>query len=103
MEKNKEIYKKEKELRGALKKELDKEKVDKSKIKAITSDLKKMSSERIDLRVESILGMKEILTTEQFRELEKRHRKRIKKMKNKVKDRRKSMKKGKHTYEDEQK
>jgi len=54
-----------------LKQELEKQDVDKKKIDSLVSEIKPLLGKLLDLRVESILAMKEILTPEQFEKLQR--------------------------------
>ncbi|MCM8761384.1 MAG: Spy/CpxP family protein refolding chaperone [Candidatus Omnitrophica bacterium] len=62
----KEIREKMKTAHEALKTELDKASPDKAKLAAIVEDLKNLSGEQIQMRIEKVLQMKKILTPEQF-------------------------------------
>ncbi|MBN1622438.1 MAG: periplasmic heavy metal sensor [Endomicrobiales bacterium] len=97
MEKRKELYKEVKEKREELKKELDKTKTDKAKVDKIVGELKSLNAKMIDLRVEKVLEMKDVLTPKQYEKLsenmEKKHKKMMKKgkgnkkhMRNKMRD-----------------
>lgn len=55
-----------------LKAELDKPAPDNAKVAAITSELKNLSGQMIDSRVNSILSLKAILTPEQFKKMSDR-------------------------------
>lgn len=52
-----------------LKAEFDKTTPDDAKVAAIVSELKKLSGQMIEMRVESIRSLKEILTPEQFKSM----------------------------------
>lgn len=52
-----------------LRSEMAKETVDRAKIQAIAANLKGLEGQIVDLRIASILSLKEILTPEQFRKM----------------------------------
>ncbi len=53
-----------------LRQELEKQDIDKKKIDSLVAEIKPLMGELLDLKVESILAMKEILTPEQFEKLQ---------------------------------
>lgn len=55
--------------RTDLKAELEKPAVDKARIDAIAAELKSFSDRMVDLRIASLLSLKEILTPEQFKKM----------------------------------
>ena len=69
MEKNKDLGKRFRSKRVELKKELEKPKVDKATVDKIIADLKELTGEKLQNRVDKILSMKQILTPEQFDKL----------------------------------
>ena len=52
--------------REALREELQKEAFDKKKVKALNEDVKNIQNQMSDQRLESVIGVREILTPEQF-------------------------------------
>lgn len=62
------IYAKRMELRE----ELDKSATDRKKMDSITTEIKALQSEELDLHINNLLAMKQILTPEQFKELNKK-------------------------------
>ncbi|MFA6218092.1 MAG: hypothetical protein WDL87_10630 [Candidatus Omnitrophota bacterium] len=58
-----------KELRDQLRVELDKPTVDKARIHLLISEMKVLAGKRIENKVEGILALKEILSSEQFKAL----------------------------------
>ena len=69
-EKENELRDKMHAKRLELKQELEKSEVDTNKVNAIIVDIKTLTGEQLDLRVNSILAMKQILTPEQFKKLQ---------------------------------
>ena len=69
MARMKESYEKMKAKKLELKSELEKPVVDKAKVSSIASELKNISAEKVDQRINSILSLKEILTPEQFKQM----------------------------------
>jgi len=69
-EKGKELRDKMQTKRLELKQELEKSEVDTNKVSAIIAEIKTLTGEQLDLRVNSILAMKQILTPEQFKKLQ---------------------------------
>ena len=69
-EKENELRDKMHAKRLELKQELEKSEVDTNKINAIVTDIKTLMGGQLDLRVNSILAMKQILTPEQFKKLQ---------------------------------
>ncbi len=65
-ERGKEIYKNIKAKREEIREELQKQDFDMKKIKKIHSELKSVYSRKADHRLEGILEVRKILTTEQF-------------------------------------
>ncbi|MDD5730808.1 MAG: periplasmic heavy metal sensor [Candidatus Omnitrophica bacterium] len=55
-----------------LKQELEKPAVDKNRIDAVIGELKTLTGEQLELRVNTILSMKQILTPEQFQKLQEK-------------------------------
>lgn len=66
-EQGKEIYKNIKAKREEIKNELQKQELNMEKINKIHSELKSLRSKKADRRLEGILEVRKILTTEQFR------------------------------------
>ena len=60
--------------RDELSSELNKEAPDKAKVQALVSEMKEIMGKRIEQRVEKILLLKEILTPEQFKQLNEKTR-----------------------------
>lgn len=58
-----------------LRQELEKQEIDKKKIDSLVAEIKPLLGKLLDLRVKSILAMKEILTPEQFKKLQRDIRK----------------------------
>lgn len=53
-----------------LKKELEKPDTDMNKINAVINEIKNLTGQQLELRVNSILATKQILTPEQFKKLQ---------------------------------
>lgn len=66
------IHEQMREKKLALKTELDKQIIDKAKIADIATQLKTLSAQMVDQRINSILSLKEILTPEQFQKMHAR-------------------------------
>lgn len=74
--KAKEVREALKAKRAELKAEIEKPTVDRARITTLTTDIKNLTGQMIDQRVNSILAMKEILTPEQFAKMQaKKHAK----------------------------
>lgn len=67
-----ELYKTLIKKRKELKSELVKENIDKGVIEKIADEIKRLQSQIIDLRIEYVLKMKDVMTTEQYNEFNKR-------------------------------
>ena len=65
-EEMKRIHEQLRDKRGALHEQLQKPVTDEAKVNKIVSEMKALQSEQLDQRINSFLGMKEILTPEQF-------------------------------------
>lgn len=81
-EQMKETAVKTKEIREAMRKELEKPEIDKAKINKLSSELKELEAKRIDNRTKGIIEMREILTPEQYQKMNQmteKKRERIKK------------------------
>jgi len=63
-----------KACRDELSRELNKDAPDKSKVHALVAEMKEIMGKRIEQRVERILLLKEILTPEQFKQLNEKTR-----------------------------
>ena len=74
--KNKAIRKELGEKMKKLKEELEKKDVDRRKIDAIAEEIKTLKGSLIDQRIDSVLAMKQILTTEQYEKLKELRKKR---------------------------
>jgi len=85
-EKGKELRDKMQAKRLELKKELERSEVDTNKVNAIITDIKTLTGEQLDLRVNSIMAMKQILTPEQFKKLQDMKEEKHKKGKTKEKE-----------------
>jgi len=72
MKKGKELRNKLRAKRKALREELEKEDVDKSKIYGLVAEIKTILGNQVEQRVEGILSTKEILTPEQFEKLQQK-------------------------------
>jgi Spy/CpxP family protein refolding chaperone len=68
--KAKEVRDELKAKRAELKAEIEKPTVDRARITALTTDIKGLTGQMIDQRVDNILAMKEILTPEQFSKMQ---------------------------------
>jgi len=80
----KQVHEALKNEREALRKELEKPVSNQAQIDRLTSSIKVLQSQIVDLRVEKILSMKEILTPEQFKkfsEMTEKHREKRKQKK----------------------
>ena len=66
MEEMKALHEEMKSKREELRAELQKPDTDKARINAVVTEMKALQSKQIDQRVDNFLGMKEILTPEQF-------------------------------------
>jgi len=67
-----ELRDKMREKRLELKGELEKPDTDRNKINAIIAEIKTLTGEQLELRVNNILATKQILTPEQFKKLQER-------------------------------
>jgi len=72
MKNMKEIRQQMKEEKDALKDEFGKDVIDDARIAKIASELKKLSAQMVDQRINSILSLREILTPVQFQKMHAR-------------------------------
>jgi len=72
LEKSREITDILRQKRHKLKLELEKPKTDKKNIDALVSEINALSEERFRRQIESILSIKDILTPEQFQQLQEK-------------------------------
>ena len=63
------LREKSKEVRQALREELNKADTDSSKVKGYVEDLTALYRQKLEQRVDGVLGMKKVLTPEQFSKL----------------------------------
>ena len=78
--KNQAVRDKLKAKKEELRNELEHPTVDRSKINATIEDIKSLTGEKLNNRVDKILAMKSILTPEQFTKLQDKMREKCKKM-----------------------
>jgi len=72
--KAKEVREQLKAKRAELKAEIERPTVDRARITALTTDIKSLTGQMIDQKVDNILAMKEVLTPEQFAKMQaKKH------------------------------
>jgi len=58
-----------------LKQELEKPNIDRNRINTIIAEIKNLTGEQLELRVNNILAMKQVLTPEQFKKIQERKEK----------------------------
>jgi len=73
--KNEAVWKKLKAKKEELRNELEEPSVDRGKINATIEDIKSLTGEKLNNRVDKILAMKSTLTPEQFSKLQEKMRK----------------------------
>ncbi|MFH1645528.1 MAG: Spy/CpxP family protein refolding chaperone [Candidatus Omnitrophota bacterium] len=71
-QKAKEVKEVLKAKRQELKQELENPEVDKSKVYSIANEIESLVGKQLELRVEKVLAMREILTPEQFQQLQEK-------------------------------
>lgn len=69
------------EKEKALKTELNRETIDKAKVKALAAEVKKYTAQQVDIDVENTLGLRRILTFEQFESFREKVKKALTKRK----------------------
>ena len=84
--KNEGAWKKLKAKKEELRNELEKPSVDRGKINATIEDIKSLTGEKLNNRVDKILAMKSVLTPEQFAKLQNKMREKYKKREGKKRE-----------------
>jgi len=87
-EKNKALREKMQAKNKELKNELKNPTVDRAAVNATIEDIKSLTGEKLNSRVDKILSMKDVLTPEQFTKLQEKMQEKYKKMKGKKEKRR---------------
>ncbi len=70
MKKNKDLMRRMRSKREELKQELEKPNIDRAKVGTIINDLKNLTGEKLESRIDKIISMKSTLTPEQFEKLQ---------------------------------
>lgn len=86
-EKTKSVYKNLREQLKTLREELEQTDVDQRKVKKTAAKIKALQAQALDLRIEGILAVKEILTDEQYQQLQAKKKKAREFFKKRIKER----------------